>query len=112
MAKATHYSDDMQQDIINSMSTLLSANRLDQILEALSKGCMAHCRDMLNADMPIDNQGNTLRMLFDFSERISRLARSAATHNEKAPKLGREWTEKDRVKAKTYSKKYDDDEIE
>lgn len=77
--------------LIEYFNKTLSGYRLDEILEALSKGCMAHCKDMLNAEMTEDNNGNTLKALFDFSDRIHRLSGSSRSHNKQAPIEAREW---------------------
>lgn len=46
---------------------------------------MKHCLDMLNAEQTEDDNGNTLKALFDFSDRIHRLSNSAKSHNNRAP---------------------------
>ena len=101
--------DETTQVMIEALSAMLSRNSLHRVLEALSKGCMARCREMLNADTPKDTNGNTLRALFDFSERITRLARSAQSHNPDAPIEAREMKGYDRPKVKrSYDNDYDE----
>jgi hypothetical protein len=94
--------------LIEHFNKTLSGYRLDEILEALSKGCMAHCKDMLNAEMTEDTNGNTLKALFDFSDRIHRLARSSRCHNKQTPVESRMWSKDDRIKKeKVYRKDYE-----
>lgn len=83
---------EMEKAMTDSMTLLLGHNSLHNVLKALSKGCMARCREMLNANTPKDTSGNTLRALLDFSERIDRLSGSAQSHNPDAPKQVRAWS--------------------
>ena len=105
-------SDETTKVMIEALTVMLSHNSLHHLLEALSRGCMARCREMLNADTPKDDNGNTLRALFDFSERINRLARSAQSHNPDARNEEREMRYDkgyDKVKAKrSYDSDYDE----
>lgn len=101
MKKQSKENEDVQAMVV-MLTGMLQSSGLHDVLKALSKGCMARCREMLNADIPKDENGNTLRALLDFSERIDRLSGSAQSHNPDAPKQVRAWSG---IKLeKTYSK--------
>ena len=97
----------VSDDVVKSLTLLLTTHSLHAVLDGLSKGCMARCREMLNADTPKDDNGNTLRALLDFSERISRLARSAQSYNPDAPVEAREMKAYSKAK-RSYDSDYDE----
>lgn len=96
-----------------NMLELLKAYRLDEVLDSISRKCLTHAKDLLNQEKSEDQNGNRIKVLIEFNERIQHLVRSARRKNKNAPQESREWRAYEKVTSKERKVyKRDDDEIE